>query len=54
MHERLSVSAVSSWSSTLEEDLLFWSEAGIDHVGLSFRKLEEHGVDDAIRRVSDA
>jgi sugar phosphate isomerase/epimerase len=54
MHERLSVSAVSSWRSTLDEDLLFWSEAGIDHVGLSFRKLEEHGVDDAVRRISDS
>jgi len=54
MHPRLSVSAVSSWQWSLDEDLRFWDEAGIDHVGLSFRKLEEAGVDDAVRRISDA
>src|SRR5688572_16135065 len=54
MHPQLSVSAVSSWSWTLEEDLAFWAEAGIDHVGLSFRKLEEAGLDQAVTRVGDA
>jgi sugar phosphate isomerase/epimerase len=54
MHPRLSVSAVSSWQWTLDDDLRFWSEAGIDHVGLSFRKLEETGLDTAIARVGDA
>ena len=50
---RLSVSAVSSWGWTLDEDLRFWADAGITHVGLSFRKLREAGLDDAVRRVRD-
>jgi sugar phosphate isomerase/epimerase len=54
MHPQLAVSAVSSWRWTLDEDLGFWSEAGIDHVGLSFRKLEEVGIDSAVARLRDA
>jgi sugar phosphate isomerase/epimerase len=54
VHERLSVSAVSSWSWSLDEDLQFWGRAGIDHVGLSFRKLEEAGLPAAAERVRDA
>jgi sugar phosphate isomerase/epimerase len=53
MHPQLSVSAVSSWRWSLDEDLAFWWEAGIDHVGLSFRKLEEAGLDAAVERVRD-
>jgi len=45
------VSAVSSWQWTLDDDLRFWTESGIDHVGLSFRKLEAAGLDSAIARV---
>jgi sugar phosphate isomerase/epimerase len=51
---RLSVSAVSSWSWTFEDDLRFWGASGIDHVGLSFRKLEEAGLDRAVQRIVDA
>lgn len=47
------MSAVSSWRWTLEKDLAFWAEARIDHVGLSFRKLHEAGLDAAVRRVLD-
>jgi sugar phosphate isomerase/epimerase len=54
VHPRLSVSAVSSWRWSLDEDLAFWAAAGIDHVGLSFRKLEEVGLDEATARVADA
>lgn len=54
MHPRLAVSAVSSWRWSLDEDLTFWSDAGIEHVGLSFRKLEEAGLDAAVTRVRDA
>lgn len=54
MHPRLSVSAVSSWRWSLDEDLAFWGEAGIDHVGLSFRKLTDVGLDRGIGRVRDA
>ena len=49
VHPQVSVSAVSSRQWTLDEDLAFWSEAGIDHVGLSLRKLEAAGIDDAAR-----
>lgn len=45
---------MSSWGWSLDEDLRFWSEAGIHHVGLSFRKLEEAGRDRAVERVRDA
>jgi sugar phosphate isomerase/epimerase len=54
MHARLAVSAVSSRSWTLDEDLRFWAGAGIDHVGLSFRKLEAAGAEAAVTRVRDA
>ncbi len=54
MDPRLSVSAVSSWQWSLEEDLEFWGDAGIEHVGLSFRKLEEAGVDRVVGRIRDA
>lgn len=54
MHPQVSVSAVSSVQWTLDEDLAFWAEAGIDHVGLSLRKLEAAGIDGAARRVAAA
>lgn len=54
MHSRLSVSAVSSWGWTLDEDLAYWAKSEIDHIGLSFRKLEEAGLDRAVERVRDA
>jgi len=48
------VSAVSSWRWSLDEDLRYWADAGIDHVVLSLRKLEQAGVTDAVRRVRAA
>jgi len=54
VHPRLSISAVSSWQWSLDDDLRFWSSAGIDHVGLSFRKLEEAGVERAVAAIADA
>jgi sugar phosphate isomerase/epimerase len=39
MHERLSVSAISSWNWTLDEDLAFYDRAGIRSIGVAFRKL---------------
>jgi len=54
MNPRLAVSAVSSWRWSLQEDLVFWADAGIDHVGLSFRKLEEAGLNDAVSSIRDA
>ncbi len=54
MHPQLSVSAVSSWRWTLDDDLRCWADLGVDQVGLSFRKLEDAGVVAAARRVRDA
>jgi sugar phosphate isomerase/epimerase len=54
VHDRLSVSAVSSWRATFDEDLTMWERLGIDHVGLSLRKCEEVGLEVAARRVNDA
>jgi sugar phosphate isomerase/epimerase len=54
VHPQISVSAVSSVRWTLDEDLVFWAEAGIDHVGLSLRKLEAAGIDAAARRIAGA
>ncbi len=54
MHPRLSVSAVSSWRASFDDDLAMWERLGIDHVGLSLRKCEEVGLDRAARRVREA
>jgi sugar phosphate isomerase/epimerase len=54
VHPRLSVSAVSSWAWTFDEDLRYWDQAGIEHVGLSFRKLEDVGLEEAARRIRSA
>jgi sugar phosphate isomerase/epimerase len=45
---------VSSVQWTFDEDLAFWSAAGIDLVGLSLRKLEAAGIEAAARRIADA
>jgi sugar phosphate isomerase/epimerase len=54
MHDRLSVSAVSSWRASFDDDLAMWERLGIGHVGLSLRKCEEVGLEHAVRRVRDA
>ena len=54
MHPRVSVSAISTRSWTLDEDLAFYAAAGIANVGLSWAKLDAHGVTDAAARVNDA
>ena len=54
MHPQVSVSAVSSRGWTLDEDLAFYDDAGIDHVGLSLRKLEDVGVERAVARIAAA
>lgn len=48
------MSAVSSWRASLDDDLALWRDLGVDHVGLSYRKLEDAGVDVAVDRVRDA
>jgi sugar phosphate isomerase/epimerase len=53
MHPRVSLSAISTFSWTLEEDLAFYATAGVDAIGASIAKLEAAGEDGA-RRVRDA
>ena len=52
MHPRISVSAISTSSWDLDEDLAFYARAGIDQVGLSLLKLERHGLQDGVRKVA--
>jgi sugar phosphate isomerase/epimerase len=51
---RLSVSALSSWNWTLDQDLAFWHQEGIDHVGIWTDKLDGPGWDEAVARVAAA
>jgi sugar phosphate isomerase/epimerase len=54
MHDRVCVSAISSYRNSIIEDLELWARHGIDHVGVSVAKLEAHGWDDGVARVLDA
>lgn len=51
---RISVSAISTFDWSLEEDLAFYAEHGITNVGISLVKLERHGWADGAARVRDA
>jgi sugar phosphate isomerase/epimerase len=54
VHDRLSVSAVSSWQASFDDDLALWDRLGVGHVGLSLRKCEEVGLERAAERVRAA
>jgi sugar phosphate isomerase/epimerase len=54
MHDRVSVSAISTFAWDLPTDLAFYARAGITNVGISVAKLERHGWDDGASRVADA
>jgi sugar phosphate isomerase/epimerase len=54
MHPRVSLSAISTFEWSLEEDLAFWSVNGITNVGVSAAKLERAGWEVGARRVADA
>lgn len=54
MHPRVSVSAISSFRWSLEQDLAFYTESGVDNVGVSVAKLERFGWDEAVKRVVDS
>jgi sugar phosphate isomerase/epimerase len=49
-----SVSAICTFSLTLEEDLAFWQRHAIKRVGVSVAKLEAHGFDDGVALVDAA
>jgi len=54
VHRRIAVSAVCSWEWGFDQDLEFWRRAGIGHVGLHPRKLEEAGWERAVAAARDA
>jgi sugar phosphate isomerase/epimerase len=54
MHPRVSLSAISTASWDLEQDLAFYGESEITNVGVSVAKLERSGWDEGTRRVGDA
>ena len=54
MHPRISVHGLSGSTSTLGEDLEFWSAAGISKVGIPMSKLDAAGRDAGIRHILDA
>jgi sugar phosphate isomerase/epimerase len=54
MHPRVSLSAISTASWDLDEDLAFYAEVGVTNVGISVAKLERFGWDEGARRVVDA
>lgn len=54
MHPRISLSAISTFDWSLDDDLTYWTEAGITNVGVSAAKLERAGWDIGPRRVGDA
>jgi sugar phosphate isomerase/epimerase len=51
MHPRISVSAICTFSWSLDEDLAFWADAGITNVGVSVAKLERAGWSQGVERV---
>lgn len=54
MHPRVSLSAISTASWGLDEDLAFYADAAITNVGISVAKLERFGWDEGTRRIVDA
>jgi sugar phosphate isomerase/epimerase len=54
MHPRISLSAISTASWALDEDLAFYADNGITNVGISVAKLERFGWDEGTRRIAGA
>jgi len=54
VHPRASVSAISTFGWTLDEDLAFYERTGITNVGISAAKLDRAGWDAGVDRVVDA
>jgi sugar phosphate isomerase/epimerase len=54
VHPRISVSAISTTSWDLDEDLAFYARSGIDQVGVSLLKLERHGLQDGAAKVASS
>jgi sugar phosphate isomerase/epimerase len=54
VHPRACVSAISTFSLSLDEDLAFWDRHGITTVGVSVAKLERFGWEEGTKLVADA
>jgi len=54
LHPRLSVSAISSFGWTFEQDLAFWRDAGITLVGAALHKVVPYGADQAADELAAA
>jgi sugar phosphate isomerase/epimerase len=54
VHPRISLSELSSWNWTLDEDLAFYERAGITSIGASVVKLEAAGWKAGAHRIADA
>ncbi len=54
MHPRVSLSAISTFSWSLDEDLAFYEQAGVTAIGASVAKLEAAGVEAGAQRLRDA
>lgn len=54
MHGRVSLSAISTFQWSLDEDLAFYEEAGVTAIGASLAKLEAAGLEQGARRLRDA
>jgi sugar phosphate isomerase/epimerase len=54
VHPRVSLSAISTFQWSLDEDLAFYERAGITAIGASLAKLEAAGIEDGARRLRDA
>jgi sugar phosphate isomerase/epimerase len=54
MHERISVSAISSNGWSFDEDVAWWRSAGVTNVGVALRKLEAFGLAGGTVLVVDA
>jgi sugar phosphate isomerase/epimerase len=54
VHPRISLSELSSWNWTLDEDLAFYERAGITTIGASIVKLEAAGWKVGAHRIVDA
>jgi len=54
MQDRISLSAISTFAWSLDEDLAFYERAGVTAIGASLAKLEAAGIDEGARRLRDA
>ncbi len=54
MHPRVSLSAISTFQWSLDEDLAFYEAAGVTAIGASLAKLEAAGLEHGARRLRDA